>query len=123
MYRTSLDTVSGDLTKAKAKFQRGALLGGGPGGAGGRPLDFDKSMDQRQRMMNTTDKLRGGTDTLNAAHASLEETISVGAWRGGWVGWVGLGGGGAPHGWAPGRGGALPLCANNNIHTPSRHPP
>lgn len=81
MYRSSLETVTGDLNKAKAKFQRGALLGGGPGGAGGRPMEFDKSMDQRQRMMANTDKLRGGTDTLNAAHQSLEETINVGEWR------------------------------------------
>ena len=81
LYRNSLDTVGADLGKAKAKFQRNALLGGGPGGggAGSRPLDFDKSNDQRSRMMSTTDKLRGGTDTLNDAHSRLEETLEVGA--------------------------------------------
>lgn len=78
MYRASLDTVSGDLTKAKTKYQRNALLGGGAqGGAGGRPMEFDKSLDQRQRMMNNTDKLRGGNDTLQSAHSRLEETIEV----------------------------------------------
>lgn len=81
MYRSSLETVSGDLNKAKTKYQRSALLGGGSnGGAGGRPMEFEKSLDQRQRMMNTTDKLRGGNDTLQSAHSRLEETIEVGAW-------------------------------------------
>ena len=80
MYRTNLESVTADLNKAKQKFQRNALLGGGGGAGSGRPLDFDKSTDQRTRMMNTTDTLRGGTDQLDAAHRQLEETIDVGAW-------------------------------------------
>ena len=78
MYRSSLDGVAADLTKAKGKYQRSALLGSGPGGAGSRPLEFDKSVDQRQRMMNTTETLRSGTSTLDSAHASLEATIEIG---------------------------------------------
>ena len=77
-YRTSLDSVAADLTKAKQKFNRSSLLGGG---ASGRPLEFDKSADQRSRMANTTDKLRGGTDQLDAAHRQLEETLDVGESR------------------------------------------
>jgi hypothetical protein len=85
MYRSTLESTIADLGKAKQKFQRSALMAGGPAG-GGRPLEFDKSVDQRQRMANTTDKLRGGTDQLNQAHSQLEETLDVGAcsvtWRG-----------------------------------------
>lgn len=83
MYRTNLESVTADLSKAKQKFQRNALLSGagGSGRPGGGPLDFDKSTDQRTRMMNTTDTLRGGTDQLDAAHRQLEETIDVGALR------------------------------------------
>jgi hypothetical protein len=80
-YRSSLEGVSSELTKAKAKYQRSALLGtpGGANGTRGGPMEFEKSQDQRTRMMNTTDKLRGGTETLDAAHSRLEETIDVGA--------------------------------------------
>lgn len=80
-YRSSLEGVSSELTKAKAKYQRSALLGtpGGANGTRGGPMEFEKSQDQRTRMMNTTDKLRGGTETLDAAHSRLEETIEVGA--------------------------------------------
>ena len=75
IYTTNLNKVTADLGAAKSKFARSALMAGG----GNRPLEFDKSLDQRQRMMNTTDKLRGGTDTLNDTHRRLEETIEVGA--------------------------------------------
>ena len=78
-YRTSLEGVGAELAKAKAKYQRNALLGAG-GAAGGRPLEFEKSNDQRTKMMNTTEKLRGGNETLTSAHSRLEETLEVGAW-------------------------------------------
>jgi hypothetical protein len=51
---------------------------GGAGGAGGRPLDFDKSTGSRDRMAQATEKLRTGTDTLNDANRRIEETIEVG---------------------------------------------
>ena len=87
-YRTSLEGVGTDLTKAKAKYQRNALLGPN-GAAGGRPLEFDKSNDQRTKMMGTTEKLRGGNETLANAHSRLEETIEVGASGSGDRGWWG----------------------------------
>lgn len=34
--------------------------------------------NQRERMQQSTDKLRGGTDQLNDAHRRVEETINVG---------------------------------------------
>ena len=42
-YKASLEGVTGDLKRAKEKFQRSSLLGSPAGGAGGR-LDFDKSL-------------------------------------------------------------------------------
>ena len=78
MYRTNIEGITADLNKARAKYQRSALMGGGSAGRG--PLDFDKSTDQRTRMMESTDKLRGGTDVLNDAHRTLESTLEVGAW-------------------------------------------
>jgi Vesicle transport v-SNARE protein N-terminus/Snare region anchored in the vesicle membrane C-terminus len=75
VYRSNLDTIAADLTKAKQKYQRGALLGSGA--SAGR-LDFNKSQDQRERMMQTNEKLRGGTNQLNDAQRRLEETLDVG---------------------------------------------
>lgn len=46
-YKGSLDTVSADLQRAKDKHSRAALLAGGTAastGAGGRPLEFGKSL-------------------------------------------------------------------------------
>ena len=74
MYRSNLEGITNDLNKSRAKFQRNALLSG----PSGRPLEFDKSQDQRSRMMENTDKLRGGTDQLNDAHRTLEATSAVG---------------------------------------------
>lgn len=79
-YKDSLDGVAADLKRAKEKFSRAALMSGASGGAGasGRPLDFDASLDSRNRMSAATDKMRTGTSMLSDAHRTIEETITVG---------------------------------------------
>lgn len=75
-YKDSLAGVAADLKRAKERFSRSALMAGG--GASSRPLDFDKSNDQRARMAATTDKLKSGTSVLADTHTRLEETVNVG---------------------------------------------
>ena len=76
IHKETLATLAKDLAQAEAKFDRGALLGGSR--ANERPLEFDKSVGQRERMAAGTEMLRGGTGQLNDAHRRLEETIEVG---------------------------------------------
>lgn len=75
MYKDSIGSLTKDLGGAEQKFSRNSLMGGA---GSNRPMDFDKSQDSRARMQQTTDKLRGGTDQLNAASRTVEETIGVG---------------------------------------------
>jgi hypothetical protein len=75
-YKDSLAGVAADLKRAKERFSRSALMAGG--GASSRPLDFDKSNDQRARMAATTDKLKSGSSVLADTHTRLEETVNVG---------------------------------------------
>lgn len=73
-YKDSLTTLQKDLKQAEDKFSRNSLIGG----RNDKPLDFDKSTTQRERMQANTDKLRGGTDILNDANTRMEEALTVG---------------------------------------------
>jgi len=74
MYKDSVGSLTKDLGQADGKFSRNSLMEGAS-----KPLDFDKSQSSRDRMQQTTDKLRGGSDQLNSANRSIEETINVGS--------------------------------------------
>ena len=77
-YQESLARVSADFKRAQDKIQRGLLIGSGRADSSGRPLEFGKSADARQRMEESTNKLQSGTGILEGAHSRLEETIGVG---------------------------------------------
>lgn len=74
-YKDSLATLQKDLKQAEDKFSRSALMAGREGD---RPLDYDKSKSQRDRMQETTDKLRGSSTVLDDANRRIEETLEVG---------------------------------------------
>jgi chromosome segregation ATPase len=74
-YKDSLATLQKDLKQAEDKFSRSALMAGRDGD---RPLDYDKSKSQRDRMQETTDKLRGSSTVLDDANRRIEETLEVG---------------------------------------------
>jgi len=75
-YKDSLATLQKDLKQAEDKFSRSALMAGR--GDADRPLDYDKSQSQRDRMQATTDKLRGSSTVLDDANRRIEETLEVG---------------------------------------------
>jgi vesicle transport through interaction with t-SNAREs protein 1 len=77
-HKETLASLSKDLAAAEAKFDRSALLGRGASSAA-QALEYDKSLAQRERMAQATEKLRGGTNVLEDAHRSLEGAIDTGA--------------------------------------------
>ena len=77
-YQESMSRVSADFKRAQEKVQRAALIGSGRADSSGRPLDFGKSADSRQRMEESTNKLQASSAVLDDAHSRLEETIGIG---------------------------------------------
>jgi hypothetical protein len=75
-HKETLASLAKDLAAAEAKFDRSALLGSR---TAAQALEYDKSLAQRERMAQATEKLRGGTSVLEDAHRSLEATIETGS--------------------------------------------
>jgi chromosome segregation ATPase len=74
-HKETLSSLAKDLAAAESKFDRSALLGSR---SAAQALEYDKSLAQRERMAQATEKLRGGTNVLDNANRTLESTLEVG---------------------------------------------